>query len=161
THGKRSRGGRFTTRSLLWGDAGGVLMPMVRRDLLLEEGGFDESLLQATDCDMWIRLSFRTTLVGVPQPLLLVRVHPDNLSADRSLNARMWLAVLDKLRRAHPGWVNANRWTFRRALGKERLRLGRELLASWDGSAAKLSEARGALAASLRTFPFFGRAWLY
>lgn len=161
THGKQSKGPRFTTRSLLWGDSGGVLMPMVRRELLLEDGGFDETLLSATDCDMWLRLSFKTTLIGVPQPLLLVRVHPDNASGDRSLNARMWLVVLDKLRRAHPEWVEAHRWTFRRAVGKERLRLGRELLAAWDRSAAGLREARATLLGSVSTFPFFLRGWVY
>jgi glycosyltransferase involved in cell wall biosynthesis len=161
THGKRSKGPLFTTGSLLWGDSGGVLMPMVRRDLLLEEGGFDETLRSATDCDMWLRLSFKTTLIGVPQPLLLVRVHPANASGDRSLNARMWLVILEKLRRAHPEWVEAHRFTFRRAVGKERLRLGRELLAAWDGSAVALREARAALAGSVRTFPFFLRGWVY
>jgi len=160
-HGKKSRGPSFTTRSLLWGDAGGVLMPMVRRDLLLAEGGFDESLRQATDCDMWLRLSFRTEMIGVDAPLLLCRVHPENASADKTVNAAMWLRILDKLARAEPAWVAANPWTYRRALGKERLRLGRERLAAWDGSRAGLASAREALRGSVAAFPFFARAWLY
>jgi len=160
-HGKKSPGPLFTTRSLLWGDAGGVLMPMVRRDLLLAEGGFDESLTQATDCDMWLRLSFRAVMIGVPEPLLLCRVHPDNASADRSVNARMWLRILDKLAAAQPAWVAANRWTYRRAFGKERLRLGRESLAAWDGTPEALAAARSALRGSVAAFPFFLRAWLY
>ncbi|HEX4823535.1 MAG TPA: glycosyltransferase family A protein [Candidatus Polarisedimenticolaceae bacterium] len=160
-HGKKSAGPEFTTRSLLWGDAGGVLMPMVRRDLLLAEGGFDESLRQATDCDMWLRLSFRTGMIAVPAPLLLCRVHPENASADRTVNAAMWLRILDKLARAQPGWVAANPWTYRRALGKERLRLGRERLAAWDGTREGLKLAREALRGSVAAFPFFARAWLY
>ena len=160
-HGKKSPGPRFTTRSLLWGDSGGVLMPMVRRELLLAAGGFDESLVSATDCDMWIRLSFVTGLIGIDRPLLLVRVHPDNLSGDKTTNARMWLRILDKLEREHPDWVAENRWTYRRALGKERLRFGRESLAAWDGSPAGLATARGALRGSVAAFPFFLRAWLY
>jgi len=160
-HGKRSPGPLFTTRSLLWGDAGGVLMPMVRRELLLAEGGFDESLRSATDCDMWLRLSFRTVLIAVDEPLLLQRSHEDNLSANRDLNAEMWLRILAKLEAAQPDWVRTNRWTFRRALGKERLRLGRERLAAWDGSRESLKRAREALAASVRVFPFFLRAWIY
>lgn len=161
THGKKSPGPSFTTRSLLMGDAGGILMPMVRRDLLVEAGGFDASIRSATDCDMWLRLSFRTKLVGVPEPLLLVRVHPDNASADKSLNARMWLRILEKLATEQPAWVRAHRWAYRRALGKERLRLGRELLAAWDGSPAALREARAALRASIAAFPFFARGWIY
>jgi glycosyltransferase involved in cell wall biosynthesis len=160
-HGKTSPGPYFSTRSILCGDAGGILMPMVRRELLLAEGGFDEALASATDCDMWLRLSFRTTLVGVPDPLLRVRTHPENLSADRSLNARMWLVLLEKLRRDRPEWVARNPWAFRRALGKEHLRFGRERLAFWDGSAAALEETRAALRASVRTYPWFGRAWIY
>ena len=160
-HGKKSPGPSFTTRSLLWGDAGGVLMPMVRRDLLLAEGGFDESLRQATDCDMWVRLSFRTEMVAVDAPLLLCRVHPENASADKTVNAVMWLRILAKLASAQPAWVAANRWTYRRALGKERLRLGRELLAAWDGSRDGLAKARETLRSSVATFPFFARAWLY
>lgn len=160
-HGKKSRGPRFTTRSLLMGDAGGVLMPLVRRDLLLAAGGFDTALRSATDCDMWLRLSFSTTMIGIPDPLLLVRVHPENLSADKTLNARMWITLLHKLERERPEWVRRHRWAFRRALGKEHLRLGRESLAAWDGSPAGLAEARAALARSLRTFPFFARTWIY
>jgi len=160
-HGKKSPGPYFSTRSLLVGDAGGVLMPLVRRDLLLSAGGFDTALASATDCDMWLRLSFVTTMIGVPEPLLLVRVHPDNLSADKTLNARMWIAILGKLAREHPEFVRDNPWAFRRALGKEHLRLGREALAGWDGSERGLAEARSALAISVRTFPFFARAWIY
>ena len=160
-HGKKSPGPYFTTRSLLMGDAGGVLMPMVRRDLLVEAGGFDTALRSATDCDMWLRLSFKTTMIGIDEPLLLVRAHPDNLSADKTLNAKMWIAILAKLEREHPDWVRENRFAFRRALGKERLRLGRESLAAWDGSAEGLAAARAALSSSVKTFPFFARAWLY
>lgn len=161
THGKKSPGPKFSTRSLLWGDAGGVQMPMVRRDLILAAGGFDESLPSATDCDLWLRLSFATEMVGIPEPLLLVRVHPENLSADRTLNARCWIRLLAKLAREHPEFLKASPWHYRRALGKERLRLGRELLASAAGHPERVVESRAALRASVAAFPFFGRAWVY
>jgi len=161
THGKKSSGPWFSTRSLLWGDAGGVQMPMVRRALVLAAGGFDESLPSATDCDLWLRLSFATAMIGIPEPLLLVRVHPENLSADRTLNARCWIRLLEKLARLHPEFVRDNPWHYRRALGKERLRLGRELLASSAGDPARLAESRATLSASIAVFPFFGRAWVY
>ena len=136
-------------------------MPMVRRDLILAAGGFDESLPSATDCDLWLRLSFATGMVGIPEPLLLCRVHPDNLSADRTLKARCWIRILEKLEREHPEFVRDNPWHFRRALGKERLRLGRELLATAGRRPEAISESRAALRASIAAFPFFGRAWLY
>jgi len=160
-YGKKSPGPRFSTRSLLWGDAGGVQMPMVRRALILAAGGFDESLPSATDCDLWLRLSFTTGMVAIPEPLLLVRVHPDNLSADRTLNARCWIRILEKLAREHPEFLSGSPWHYRRALGKERLRLGRELLASSAGDPARIGESRTTLRASIAAFPFFGRAWIY
>ena len=159
--GKKSPGSFFTTRSILLKDAGGILTPMVKRSLFVEVGGFDATLRSAEDVDLWLRLSFATTLVGVPDALLLRRVHEHNLSADRVVDARAWLTILDKLRREHPEFVRANPWPFRRALGKEKLRLGRELLATSHGAPSCLSEARAALRGSIATFPFFVRAWVY
>ena len=159
--GKKSPGPFFTTRSILLKDGGGILTPMVKRSLFVELGGFDATLRSAEDVDLWLRLSFRTTLVGVPDALLLRRVHDTNLSSDRAVDARSWLLILDKLAREHPEFVRDNPWPFRRALGKEKLRLGRELLATSGGAPSRLAEARAALRGSIATFPFFGRAWIY
>lgn len=159
--GKRSKGPFFTTRSILMGDAGGILTPMVRRSLFVEVGGFDTTLRAAEDVDLWLRLSFRTTLVGVPERLLLRRAHASNLSADRAVDARSWLTILDKLAVEHPEFARDERWVYRRALGKERLRLGRELLAKGADHPERIVEARTALSASIAVFPFFGRAWIY
>lgn len=159
--GKRSPGPFFTARSILMGDAGGILTPMVRRSLFLELSGFDTTLRAAEDVDLWLRLSFRTVLAGVPEPLLLRRMHEHNLSTDRAVDARSWLTILDKLKREHPGFVRDNPWPYRRALGKERLRLGRELLANYGGQPESIAEARAQLRASISVFPFFGRAWIY
>jgi glycosyltransferase involved in cell wall biosynthesis len=157
---KRSAGPYFTTASLLLGDAGTVLTPIVRRDLLERVSGFDETLVAASDCDLWLRLSFETRLRSVPEPLLNVRVHEGNTSRDKVVNARMWLRILDKLARARPELVRERGGAYRRALGKERLRLGRELLARAPHDATALPEARDALRASLRARPF-ARAYVY
>ena len=161
TYGKHSSGPWFTTESLLTGDGGGVLTPMVERSLYLELGGFDESLRSAEDVDMWLRLSLRTRMYTSGEPLLRVRAHPDNLSRDRSLNARMMLVVLEKLEREHPEWVRDHGRAYRRALGKEHLRAGRELLASSAGEPKLLGEARHHLARSVATWPWFLRAHVY
>jgi len=160
TVGKKSAGERFTSRSLLWGDSG-IMTPMVRRSLLMSLGGLDESLTSAEDSDMWLRLSFHTTLIGVPEPLLLVRVHPGNLSRDKAENSRMWIKILEKLAQEQPEFVKNHPWVYRRALGKERLRRGRELLARSSESPSLIPEARTTLGGSVRTFPFFARAWIY
>ena len=46
-----------------------------RRDVLIELGGFDESLRYGEDCDMALRLVDRAPLVLVPEVLYLKRVH--------------------------------------------------------------------------------------
>lgn len=161
THGKRSPGPWFTTESLLTGDGGGVLTPMVRRSLYLDLGGFDESLRSAEDVDMWLRLSLCTRMYTSGQPLLRVRMHPESLSRDRSLNARMMLVVLEKFEREHPDWVRAHARPFRRALGKEYLRAGREMLAACAGEPNLVGEARRHLARSVASWPWIPRAHVY
>ncbi len=141
------------------GDSGGVLTPMVRRDAVLEAGGFDESLRSAPDCDLWLRLSLENEMVGLDEALLQLRTHDDNLSGDRELNARMWLLILDKLAREAPGFVARHPRAYRRALAKEHRRLGRELLKTSGRDAARLAEARSSLARSLRASPASPRTW--
>lgn len=158
---KKSRGPYFTTESLLLEDAGCVLTPVVRRDLLERVGGFDETLVSASDCDAWLRLSFETRLRAVREPLLNVRVHEGNLSRDRATNARMWLRILEKLARDRPELLRRSRSAYRRALGKERLRLGRELLAQASRDPAVLGEARASLASSIAAYPRFARGFVY
>jgi glycosyltransferase involved in cell wall biosynthesis len=53
-----------------------------RRELLLEEGGYDESLRCAEDWDSWIRLILSGAKAGlVHLPLVEVRVRPDSLTS--------------------------------------------------------------------------------
>jgi glycosyltransferase involved in cell wall biosynthesis len=158
---KKSPGPYFTTESLLCGDAGSVLTPVVRRDLLERACGFDESLVSASDCDLWLRLSFETRLRAIREPLLNVRVHEGNLSRDRATNARMWLVLLDKLALERPELLARSPSAYRRAVGKERLRLGRELLALSARNPSLLREARSSLASSIAIHPRFARAFVY
>jgi glycosyltransferase involved in cell wall biosynthesis len=55
-----------------------VLAP---RELLLELGGFDETLKVAEDQDMWIRLALSGLLAYVPETLVKVYVQPASLSS--------------------------------------------------------------------------------
>lgn len=159
--GKRSPGPSFTTRSLLDKDSGGVLTPMVRRQVLEEVGGYDEGLRTAHDCDLWLRISFRTPMVAIEDALLLRRVHDANASGDQLLNARMWLRILQKLSDEHPAFVRDNKELVSRAMAKENLRLGRELLARADEDPAHISEARRVLRHSLAAHGWSRRAWAY
>lgn len=69
---------------------------VVRRELALDIGGFDPSLSQCADWDFWLRLSCVTTFAPVPDPLVLYRSYPGNMSSDVSLLERDSIAVLDK-----------------------------------------------------------------
>lgn len=63
---------------------------MVRRRVLRETGGFDATLRNAEDCEMWLRLSqagYR--FFGTPEALLLYRRHPGNLSMVANFDAAL------------------------------------------------------------------------
>ena len=47
---------------------------MIRREFLIEVGGFDESLTNAQDTDMWLKLSAITDFVCVPKTQILYRI---------------------------------------------------------------------------------------
>jgi glycosyltransferase involved in cell wall biosynthesis len=64
---------------------GGCSGVMVRRDLLLEVGGFDLSLVNLADWDLWSRLAQLGPPAWVPLPLTGYRVHSGNSSQDTSL----------------------------------------------------------------------------
>jgi glycosyltransferase involved in cell wall biosynthesis len=72
----------------------------VRRERLLEHGGFDESILWTTDWDLWLRLILDGSLVGaVDQPLALYRVRPTSLTARRRELTLGKIATLEKAER--------------------------------------------------------------
>jgi len=160
---KRTPGPFFSTAGLISLDTGvgAGRPPFVRRSWLERLGGFDEQIRCAVDCEMWIRYSFEVVMVFLAEPLILRRAHDDNLSGNRAQDARDWLLILERLRAAHPEFVRRHPLTYRRALGKQRLRLGRELLARLGSDAAGRAESRHFLWAAILAWPIFVRAWLY
>ncbi|MBD1921808.1 glycosyltransferase [Microcoleus sp. FACHB-831] len=56
--------------------------PLIRRQALVEVGGFDESLMNTADWDMWLRLAARYNFVAVPSPQILYRVAPSSMSSN-------------------------------------------------------------------------------
>ncbi|MEO1429685.1 MAG: glycosyltransferase [Cyanobacteria bacterium J06633_8] len=55
---------------------------MVRKEHLITVGGFDESLTNAQDTDMWLKLSAITNFVCVPKPQILYRVQQNSMSSN-------------------------------------------------------------------------------
>ena len=71
----------------------------VRRERLLEHGGFDESILWTTDWELWLRLILAGALAGcVDQPLALYRLRESSLTAQRRDLLLGKLATLEKAR---------------------------------------------------------------
>ncbi len=55
---------------------------MIRKTALAEVGGFDESLTNAQDTDMWLKLSAITDFVCVPKAQILYRILPISMSSN-------------------------------------------------------------------------------
>ena len=71
----------------------------VRRTLLLEHGGFDETIRWTTDWDMWLRLILAGARAGcVDEPLALYRLRETSLTARRRELLLGKLATLEKAR---------------------------------------------------------------
>jgi glycosyltransferase involved in cell wall biosynthesis len=69
---------------------------MVRRQVLLDEGGFDESLPVVEDWDLSIRLSARHIFVCVPRVLVLYRQSPSSLSTRVRLMEESYQRVINR-----------------------------------------------------------------
>jgi glycosyltransferase involved in cell wall biosynthesis len=67
---------------------GGCSGVVVRRDLVLEVGGFDPALVNLADWDLWCRLAQAGPPAWVPLPLTGYRIHSGNSSQDTSLVLR-------------------------------------------------------------------------
>ena len=160
---KRSPGEFFSSDSLMKRDTrvGCGRPAVVRRRLVEELGGFDESMRCAVDCELWIRYSFHMPIVHQPEPLVLRRVHDSNLSLNRKQDARDWLEILKRLEHEHPEFVREHQAIYRKALAKNYLRYGREVLAEESLNTELLSEARSALSSACRLSPWWLRPRVY
>lgn len=55
---------------------------VLRKNCFTEVGTFDAQLAMCEDYDMWLRIAHVTRLVGVPRPLVRIRVHDSNTHRD-------------------------------------------------------------------------------
>jgi len=75
---------------------GGPCSVLCDRSLLVAVGGFDLSLSQCADWDMWIRLATLTEFLYVDEPLVTYRQHASNMSRDARLLEQDSVRVLEK-----------------------------------------------------------------
>jgi glycosyltransferase involved in cell wall biosynthesis len=117
------------------------------RRLIVQAGGFDETLRSAEDLDLWLRLALYSEVMLIDQPLLQVRRHDENHSRD-------WQSAFfgrdHALRKLQPR-VDARR---RGLLRRERVRNALKLAVTH----ACLGEPAGALRALCRSARY---SWRY
>jgi glycosyltransferase involved in cell wall biosynthesis len=95
----------------------------VRRQALLDVGGFDIAFRHATDWDCWLRMIFSGSRVGmVDKPLAEYRIRESSLASDRGRQFEGYTAVLEHaLRRL--SLSARERATLERSLASQRRRL--------------------------------------
>jgi GT2 family glycosyltransferase len=76
---------------------------MVRRDVVLEVGGYTEGLKAGADMDLWIRVLERGSGLIVPQPVVLYHMHEGQVTTDPELMVRGHRAVAGKYEQ-RPWW---------------------------------------------------------
>lgn len=85
----------FRSRNL----EGGFFPPhaaLVRAAVVHQVGPFDTQLTSVEDWDLWIRLSERYQMQGIPLPLVRYRVYPGSMSTDSARMHANRMAVLTK-----------------------------------------------------------------
>jgi glycosyltransferase involved in cell wall biosynthesis len=91
------RRGKTLEDLLLRGNiVGSICTVLCERALLQGVGGFDSSLSQCADWDMWVRLAARTDFLYVDEPLVTYRQHASNMSRNAPLLEHDSLRVLEK-----------------------------------------------------------------
>lgn len=113
----------------------------VRRERLLEHGGFDERVLWTTDWELWLRMILRGARAGcVDEPLSLYRLRETSLTAQRRDLLLGKLATLEKAR-SNSDLRDDERPVLEESLAAYRHELG--LMDLRDSLAAGSSDARG------------------
>ncbi|BAZ14876.1 glycosyl transferase family protein [Calothrix sp. NIES-4071] len=70
--------------------------PLIRKEALIELGGFDESLNAGQDWEMWLRLAAKYNFVAVPKVQILYRISPKSQSSNLARQEKACLQVLEK-----------------------------------------------------------------
>ena len=75
---------------------------VVRRDLLLSIGGYDEDIFIPNDWDLWLRLAEVAPVVYLPEPLTFYRRAATSISRNLDRQLREQLAILQKAGQRRP-----------------------------------------------------------
>lgn len=123
----------------------GSLLP---KQMLKQEGGFDESLPVCSDYDKWLQLSLDYRFIGLSEPTFKRRRHEGNLSSYTTNNRYTEFKVLERFYYEKGGKEAVPSKIAMRRLGKEVYRAGKCALKEGD-----FDKAKGYLALSFQTSP--------
>lgn len=89
-----------------------VLLPAA---VFHEMGGFDEELVTAEDVNLWARIALRYPVAAVPEPLVVIRLHEDNMTRTVSERETGFLRHIEKIERLAPSDYPRRAWLFKEA----------------------------------------------
>jgi glycosyltransferase involved in cell wall biosynthesis len=126
---------------------------LVRRSIWEEHGGWDEEL-HGADYEISARWASRGLRFGyLPEPLAVVRLHPEQHSGDREYvhtgrHMREYLTILDRyLDPAHPEWVAGYEQVIRRLLDAREYWYNRSFPEAYPEAEPQVSALRSRLTA--------------
>lgn len=126
------------------------------RALLIDAGGFEESLPVCEDYDLWLRVSAAQRFGLIPEPLALRRLHDGRLSkSDMSRNVAVKARMLERFYRSPLGAKKLDRGIAEARLARVYLAAGRAAFftANYFDAAALCAKAREFGGSPLRAGP--------
>jgi glycosyltransferase involved in cell wall biosynthesis len=69
---------------------------LIRRDLIMKAGGFDETLRYCEDWEMWVRLGPKVKYAAVAEPSIAYQITPGSLSANVAQELATAERIIDK-----------------------------------------------------------------
>ena len=133
---------------------------MIRKSCLLRSGLFDETLGNAEDRDMWLRLAATTAVACVPRILASKRTHGANISTRTELALRSRIKVWNKARREWPELAPPA--LYQRMLAGAHQELGYIMLTRGERGAARrhgMTSLRHAMRCVIATRSSFPHPW--
>jgi glycosyltransferase involved in cell wall biosynthesis len=129
---------------------------LLRRSCLSEVGVFDEALMVSEDKDLWLRVCHRWKIKILPEPLVVKRNRPSNLSSDPIAAVPFRIRLFEKLLRTIPNLPAQSRRLIREQLSVNYFDLGCDYFSKF-----MKREARSHLRSSLNWRWTNGRAFAY
>jgi hypothetical protein len=115
---------------------------VVRRTVLEQVGGYDESLHVCEDWDLWLRIAARFRFDYVDAPLAWVRRHGGNTHLTAGTNVRDSFRVLERIPRYAGGWARLGHGVRAHAYAEAHLRAAMSLYMAGDARGALSHVAR-------------------